>query len=341
MSINKNYHIVEKVYVYFAATTPAAPLTQAYQCGFFMPEKRTFQKKPQDFQQLIERMKSKGLHVSDEAEAEQLLRDVGYYRLSGYGLAFEQYQNGRRSGRFKAGARLDDIVNAYHVDRKLRLLILGAVERIEVAVRGIICHQLSLKHNSAHWFMDARLFRESENFRHSGLLREIIRSTGKNAEPGSEKESLREVFIHHYYATYDSPEYPPSWMVAEVLSIGSWSKVFQHLSASSDKKLISSQLDLAPLTLESWLHCLAFIRNASAHHSRLFARKLPLPPKRDKKLAIRRENYVFNFICIIWYFLQQIEPDNTWLDEVTAVVNELTSSHRFLGIPEHGSLSVL
>lgn len=306
-----------------------------------MPEKRTFLKKPQDFHQLIERMKSKGLLVSDEAAAERLFRDVGYYRLSGYGLAFEQYLNGRRSGRFKAGACLDDIVNAYHVDRKLRLLILGAVERIEVAVRGIICHQLSIKHDSAHWFMYARLFTENEKFRHSNLLGEIIRSTGKNAEPGSEKESLREVFIHHYYATYDSPEYPPSWMVAEVLSIGSWSKVFQHLSASSDKKLISSQLDLAPLTLESWLHCLAFIRNASAHHSRLFARKLPLPPKRDKKLRIHKENYVFNFICIIWYFLQQIEPGNTWLDEVNVVMDELTSSRRFFGMPEHGVLSVL
>ena len=286
-------------------------------------------------------MTSKGMSVPDHEIAGRALRDVGYYRLAGYGLAFEQYQNNQRVGCFKPGTHFEQLVNAYSVDRKLRILILEGVERIEVAVRSIISHKLSIQYDSAHWYMQPSLFKESDGFNHSRLLQEIARNTGKKTRPGSDKDQLREIFIRHYYERYDEPELPPSWMVAEILPIGSWSKIYQHLAVSRDRKLISTELDLAPPTLESWLHCLAFIRNACAHHGRLFARILPLPPKQDKKLPFVRHNYIFNFICVIGYFLHQIDSESTWVAEVAAVMDELECDRKHFGVPENGWLNLL
>lgn len=306
-----------------------------------MPKKRQFQKKPLSFAELIQRMLEKGMHVPDHDSACRTLRNVGYYRLTGYGLAFEQYENSQRIGRFKPGTSFEQLINAYSVDRKLRILILEAIERVEVTMRSIISHKLSIQYDTAHWYLNPSLFKESDKFKHSLLLREISRNTGKSIVPGSDKDQLREVFIRHYYQRYDDPDLPPSWMIAEVLSIGSWSKIYQHLAVSRDRKLISSELDLSPPTLESWLHCLAFIRNACAHHGRLFARVLPLPPKRDKNLPFNQHNYVFNFICVIGYFLHQINLENTWVAEVTAVMDELDCGSKYFGVPENGRLNLL
>lgn len=35
---------------------------------------------------------------------------------------------------------------------ELRSLILAAIDRIEVEVRNVINHELSIKYNSSHWF---------------------------------------------------------------------------------------------------------------------------------------------------------------------------------------------
>lgn len=89
---------------------------------------------------------------------------------------------------------------------------------------------------------------------------------------------------------------------------------------------------LAPPTLDSWLHSLTFIRNASAHHSRLFAKKLPLPPKIDKGLPLSKDNYVFNHICVIDYFLSKIEPSNNWLAQVQNLLQEVAANQKHFGI---------
>lgn len=75
----------------FLLTTPATPLTQAYQCGFFMSNKRIFDKKPLTIPELIQKLANKGLVIENDARTQKYLRDIGYYRLVGYGLAFEQY----------------------------------------------------------------------------------------------------------------------------------------------------------------------------------------------------------------------------------------------------------
>lgn len=301
-----------------------------------MPEIREFNKHPQSYQYLISKLQERGLLVSDVELAENHLRNIGYYRLVGYGLPFEQRnKNGSRSGKFKPETHFDTLINVYISDRKIRILLLSAIERIEVAIRNIINHELACKYNCSHWYLNRDLFKESDHFTHQNFLKEIKRHTLKNVIEGSEKERKREVFIQHYYSQYDHPEYPPCWMVAEILPLGSWSKVYEHLSISKDRKIISRQLDLPPATLQSWLHSITYLRNICAHHSRLFGRKFVIRPNQAKNTPLATENQLFNYACIVYRLLKIVSPDSEW---VNSLYDELSPMNE--GLLDHYGFSL-
>jgi abortive infection bacteriophage resistance protein len=120
-------------------------------------------------------------------------------------------------------------------------------------------------------------------------------------------------------------------MVAEVLPLGSWSKVYEHLAVSKDRKLISKEYDLLPATLQSWLHSLTFLRNVCAHHGRLFGRKLPLTPNKAKSLPMTNDKFLYNFVCVAWYMLKALSPNSRWLEEFHDELSELTSDSMHFG----------
>jgi abortive infection bacteriophage resistance protein len=114
-----------------------------------MPDPRSFCKRPLEYSELIEKLLSKGLTLDDPTRIKQHLKNIGYYRLVGYGLPFEQYSDtNKRLGIYNGGTEFDQLLNAYSVDRKLRILLLSALERIEVAVRNTINHTMSCKYQS-------------------------------------------------------------------------------------------------------------------------------------------------------------------------------------------------
>lgn len=280
-----------------------------------MPKIRKYNKKPISYDGLVSKLEERGLIIPDHPSAINYLQTISYYRLIGYGLSFEKLDdNNCRIGQYLPDTSFDTLIDVYGIDRKIRTLLLEAIEHIEVAVRSIINHEMSCRYDNAHWYLDSSLFKESEQFSHSTLIKEIKRHTAKTAVIGSDKEQRREVFIHHYYSQYDDPAYPPCWMIAEILPLGSWSKIYEYLSVSQDKKRISRQLDLPPASLQSWLHALTYLRNICAHQGRLFGKKFTLRPNQAKNIPLKDDNKLFNFVCITYFLLKKIAPESKWLD---------------------------
>src|SRR5258708_37873527 len=95
-----------------------------------------YSKPPFSFEQHIALWQSRGLSVPDTAEAIHHLKHIGYYRLCGYTLPFQiKNDNTKPPHTFKLGASFKDILNLYFFDRELRLLVMDAIERIEVSLR--------------------------------------------------------------------------------------------------------------------------------------------------------------------------------------------------------------
>ncbi|SNR61918.1 Abi-like protein [Haloechinothrix alba] len=120
---------------------------------------------------LVDRLAERGLEVPDPDRARRYLRHIGYYRLAPYTIPFQQ---GRPDHFFRAGAAFDDVLDLYVFDRTLRLLVMDALERVEIAARAALTDHMSTTYGDPHWYIDASHFRD--HGKHVRLLR-IVRDT--------------------------------------------------------------------------------------------------------------------------------------------------------------------
>src|ERR1700733_7651410 len=93
-------------------------------------------------------IKGRGMLVSDDGLPQAYLNKIGYYRLSGY---WYPYRKSKQVGgqivvedRFRDNTKFSEIVDLYVFDKKLRLLMLDIIERIEIALRVQITLQLTI-----------------------------------------------------------------------------------------------------------------------------------------------------------------------------------------------------
>lgn len=273
-----------------------------------------FNKPPLTYKKQVELLLSRGLIVTDRKRAERHLANISYYRLSAYMLPYKKKENGIIIDAFKEGTTWDDIYDLYVFDRKLRLLVFDAIERLEVAIRTQIIYQLCHKYGS-HWQDNAHIFnppREVTLRDGRKITIDVYREIQSHI-----KEQLHsnraEVFIQHYHNKYDTPENPPSWMSVEIMYFNHLSKICTSLKNRADINGIASYFALPPKTFCSWLHTMNYVRNICAHHSRLWNRDLNIVPEKlsfSKRLvwisnpdtAKRSKNYYF--FCMINYMLQ-------------------------------------
>jgi abortive infection bacteriophage resistance protein len=229
--------------------------------------------------QLLARWQAKGLAVPDVPAAERALCFIGYFRLRGYALPLMQPAPGGRV--FKAGASFPDILARYELDRELRRITLGQLERIEVAVRTVISNVMSLQYGP-FWYLNVPGqqvlgavpgARGQEPFALGSFLADVERETRRS----------RDLFAQHFFKTYSEPLLPPSWLMAECLSFGKWSTLYKHLQKAdpahpNPKKAVAKVFGLSAPLVESWLHALTVLRNICAHHGRVWNRHFTVTP---------------------------------------------------------------
>ena len=97
-------------------------------------------------------MRERGLIVTDENSVERYLKFTGYFRLTGYALPFQRDYNRDGTHTFLPGVQFSDILDLYTFDRELRLLVIDAIERAEVAVKATIIQLMSEK-LGPHWYL--------------------------------------------------------------------------------------------------------------------------------------------------------------------------------------------
>ena len=128
---------------------------------------------------------------------------------------------------FKPGTTLEQILRLYAFDRDLRLLTTDAVERLEIAARSRIVNESCLA-LGAHWFLDAGHFQP--RFNHRDFLEKAEKASGVKIDRRTGAQRLPtthpETFVTHYYARYGDPYLPPFWMTAELLTLGTLSRVY-------------------------------------------------------------------------------------------------------------------
>ena len=274
--------------------------------------------------------------VGDEDLMRRWLKTVGYYRLSAYWLPWElPPEDGEtRSKRFPLNTNFSDIVDIYVFDRKLRLLVMEAIDRFEIAVRARWTNVFSLVHGS-HAHMDPTNFQNG--FDYARMLSKISNTV----------EQSSEVFIEHYRHKYTFPYLPPLWQITELMTLGEISMWVKATKDSNLKDAVAKDLGLPNKeTLEGTLQLLSYVRNICAHHGRLWNRRtVKRAPniksfRQDMDIEVTGDqhqprNSIYNVLVILAKTLRHQSPDTTFPHRVNELVDTRSADQfRAMGFPD-------
>ncbi|WP_025104798.1 Abi family protein [Microbacterium paraoxydans] len=295
---------------------------------------------------LVDRMAERGLEISDRERAKRYLRHIGYFRLSPYTIPFQQ---GQPDHAFRAGVSFDDVLDIYVFDRALRLLVMDALERVEVAVRAALTDHMSTAYEDPHWYTDASHFKSRE--KHAGLL-EIVRRTSRERlagapEPVSHASGVvYRSALEHYLLTYGTPELPPSWLVVEALTLGQLDNLISNLRRRADRTAIATRLGLNDPVLTSWLRTYVRVRNICAHHGRLWNVGIGVYPaipsapgiswlRGDSSLPARSEKRLYPVLVSLQSVLDVVSPRSTWAGRLHQLLSTRPPMNLAgMGVPE-------
>ena len=213
------------------------------------------------------------------------------------------------------------MLDLYIFDRKLRLLTLDAIEKIEVSLKAQIDDVMSTKYGCFRYNKQELFTLENETFQEMyGKIMEKITIT-------KEKSGL--AFIRAYNQKYYEEKFLPSRMALESCTIGSVSLILSILNRE-DVKEIAGMYVTSYKDLRRWIQFAVNVRNVVAHHERLWNRNFNAKPRKNDvvfKHKYKVENgevisNFFNFSLIVHHLLWCISPNNDWLQKLEYLFDE-------------------
>lgn len=299
-----------------------------------------YTKPPLTFEEQADLIISRGLKA-DRDRLIRRLKNVNYYRLSAYLYPFRI----TGSDNFHEKATLDLIWKYYTFDRQLRILVMDAIERVEVSVRTQLTYcfvrrfHLEVQHG-------AFCYTSAQNL---PLLNKDGFDNWLKEMRGEVKRS-RETFLDHFKEKYgDSHDLPPLWMLCEIMSFGKMLTFFNGIE-NKLRQTIARQYGLEDKILQSWLGSLNVIRNVCAHHGRLWNRELgfkPMIPRRNKypqwhKPIAISNNRLFGILTILEYMRKRTASTSQWKERLKKLFAEYPEIPlKSMGFPENWEESPL
>lgn len=271
-------------------------------------------------------LRSRGMEVADLRKAAGYLERIGYYRLSGYWYPLRQSlivlgTDGKPVTQvlddFRTGTSLAQAVDLYVFDKRLRLLFLDAIERIEVALRVDVALLLGARDPWAH---------RQAAFLHGSFAKRINSRTGRTAHQDwlSRLDQLaarsKDEFVRHFTARYSGPL--PIWIAIELWDFGMLSTFLAGM-AVVDQGTVGIKYGVQrPELLIGWMRGINLVRNICAHHGRLWNRSLADQPKPPKLGEIARLDHIatdvfaqsrlYGVAAPMQFLLRTINPTTTW-----------------------------
>lgn len=156
-------------------------------------------KPPTTIEEQIEKLKKRGCAIKSEKKAKRFLREVNYYRVTGLLVPFKKRDNET----YQDGLTMERIIRICAFDRKLRNLLLYALDFIEIELRAKIAYNFSHKYGSLGYLDEKNFY-----FRKPSLRDEHFKTIDKYKE-----RNQRDVRIVHHETNYNGNI--PLWVIIE------------------------------------------------------------------------------------------------------------------------------
>lgn len=278
------------------------------------PDNFIYSKLPASVEEQILILKSRGMLINNERLAKIFLSENYFHRFLSYSVPFFESISNNNSKCYKKNVYFEDVVRVYEFDSKLRLLVLEAIEKIEISIKTQFIH-LSWKYG-AHFYLNHKLFKDHK------LLNDSIERLQYQIR------SSNDLLMNDYFAKYHDPEMPPVWVAMELISIGQLAKWLINLKNSDDKHEISKRYKLHYTVLQSVVDNLTQIRNYAAHHARIWNRHynfIECVVEGHNTIIgdalCSDDNRIYSVLILITYILHFIGNDK---DFVSKLVNNIS-----------------
>ena len=274
-------------------------------------------KTPTTFEEQIEILESRNLKVVDKDAALEVLSRINYYRLSAYMLTF------KTNDKFVNGITFEEICGLYEFDKRLRNMLIGILETIEVTFRTQISYLIAHKYG-ARGHVDASNF--INPFYHEGMVKSMEEQVKRSDE----------IFIQHHISKYKGLF--PVWVSIEVVSLDVLSKMFSNLKNDDKSEISKNNYNISYKYVQSWLHALTVLRNICAHYGRLYNKTLKIKIRLDKKSVENglRNNSIFTAIYIIGKLTKDKKEWHTLINNLKGLIEQYEKVDiKLMGFPDN------
>lgn len=266
---------------------------------------RKFSKPALGLEDQVKKLRDRGLDADPEQLKATLAR-MSYYRFSGYLWWF--YEDDHR---IRESTSLQDVLELYAFDAKLRVLVLRMSHSIEVWLRAAFANEVCQRHGPMGYLSKGIYANPVAFDKDVAKLDEMI--TDKSPE----------AFVTAFRQNY-SDKRPPLWMATELMSLGLLSKWYENLREDSLAKAIAKGAGLNRPALVSFLRLFTVLRNGAAHHSRIWNRTTSLrgvtikspPPELRAALDGADESRIHYVLAIAAYIVGHVDPCSESVDDL-------------------------
>lgn len=220
-------------------------------------------------------LEKRGCLVAPDADAEEHLRQITYYRLKGYFQESEQTY-----------LKFKDACAIHEFDAQMRALLSHITSKIEIFLRSQFCYVYCYKYSRDAKIPDAYAYLKTENYRDQAGYHKML-----NTIQAAVKRNKDTPFVRHYLAKYGG--LMPLWVVIEQLDFGGLVTFYKNWTPFSSKALLRTlygdgtrryhivaarENGNQSTRFISWLLSCNYLRNLCAHGGRLYRRPLTQLP---------------------------------------------------------------
>lgn len=272
-------------------------------------------KLPATIDEQIAKLKERGCIIEDMEAARETLKYINYFRLVNYFEPFKVSKN-----RYEEGTSFNKIMRVYQFDRKLRSILIAALEEIEIALRASVSNYHALKYG-AQGYLNASSFDFHHN--HNTFMSKIKHLVDQNED--------RE-FVQHYNNKYHGAF--PLWVVMELFSFGTLAFFYKDMHGVDKKEIAGKFYNCSCHDLDNWLFCMNELRNYCAHYNRLYGNEFPVLPKTPDGCTHELEPNVFGYIMVMKQLYHRKDAWNT--DVVKPIIRQIAKNHDVIRLSDLG-----
>lgn len=266
------------------------------------------------YSEQVKIMEERGIkfNIITKLEAEKILSNINYYKISGYIKIFEIELD-------KYDIEFSKIIELYKFDRKFSSIIFEMIEQIEISFKTKLIYTIleRTKDLGPFGYMETLEWKDYSVYNFKTKKYEVKKANDILKDKLEFKKRILEFtirdtkpYVENYFNKYKKEHFLPLWILSEIIDFGMITKMYEESVRSIQEKIAKELGNFKNKDLAFYLRSIKLIRNIVAHNGILwnfrFISRLNKPLVTKYKFI--NDKSIIAVIVVIIEILKNIEP---------------------------------